>query len=293
MYVTFRVSLKRSLIMAEISAIPPFVHLHVHSSYSVSEGLSTPAEICAYAHLAGYRSIALSDTDGTYGFMEFHREAKQLGIKPIYGAVIHHSAFFADEGGKYRIGLIAVSRIGLRNLCALTSVSFSRAGTDEGVSLSEIQNHRDGLLFLVGAPGSEMAHYIAAERHKAAAEAIDALRDAVGEEFYIEIQDHGEAEDKQYASALLAFVEEYELRPLFTHDVRYVGREKHRVFDFLSDAGAEHADRDLFLSGMDTKQRGLLTPQEMTAFHERYRTACENSAVISDLIAGDLIYFPQ
>ena len=108
---------------AENTHTLPFVHLRVHSAYSLGIGLSSPRDLCAQAARYGYTSLALTDTDGTYGFVEFHRAAREFGIKPIYGADLT-IGFEASAGGgpKIRYGLVvlALDRGGLKNLCALT-----------------------------------------------------------------------------------------------------------------------------------------------------------------------------
>src|SRR5512147_2850 len=68
--------------------VRPFVHLRVLSSYSLGLGLSTPSEICQHARRVGFESVALTDVSGTYGFVEFHRAAREVGIKPIYGTLL-------------------------------------------------------------------------------------------------------------------------------------------------------------------------------------------------------------
>ena len=85
--------------MEKVHKIPTFVHLRVRSSNSLGEGLSTPAHICAHAQRSGFTSLAITDTNHVYSFLEFHREAKKHGLKPIYGAVLYHSTF-ASRGDR-------------------------------------------------------------------------------------------------------------------------------------------------------------------------------------------------
>ena len=68
--------------------IRPFVHLRVLSSYSLGLGLSTPDELCRHARRVGFDTVALTDVSGTYGFVEFHRAARELGARPIYGTLL-------------------------------------------------------------------------------------------------------------------------------------------------------------------------------------------------------------
>ncbi|MBI4720391.1 MAG: PHP domain-containing protein, partial [Chitinivibrionia bacterium] len=147
--------------MPEKTTIPPFTHLHTHSMYSVSEALSTPAEICAFAHLAGYASVALTDTNGTFGFMELHKEAKKLGIKPIYGIVLSHDAIVSAGSDRFMMTAISVSKAGLRNICLLATIARNRAEQDAALSWNEVRLHGDGVIFMCGARGSELAEYVA------------------------------------------------------------------------------------------------------------------------------------
>ncbi len=103
--------------MTDKTNIPPFTHLHTRSVYSLSEALSTPAEICAFAHLAGYASVALTDTNGTFGFMEFHKEARELGISLEPAVVIRKGStkglrfFGVPEGYEFSAFLDAIARL--------------------------------------------------------------------------------------------------------------------------------------------------------------------------------------
>ena len=119
-------------VMEKTSKIPPFVHLRVRSSFSLGEGLSTPAEICAFAERAGYRSLALTDTNHTCGFLDFHRETRRLGLKPIYGGRVFHSALVDGSSANCAFTAIAVSGEGLKNLVALGSLSpiLEESGAD-------------------------------------------------------------------------------------------------------------------------------------------------------------------
>jgi DNA polymerase-3 subunit alpha len=275
--------------MSDKTGFPPFTHLHTHSVYSVSEALSTPAEICAFAHLAGYTSVALTDTNGTFGFMEFHLEARKLGIKPIYGAVLAHEAILSAATGPFMMTVLAVSKAGLRNVCMLATLARNRAEESGALSWNEMRLHGDGVIFLCGGQKSELAQHILAERENDARELVETLAEAFGDRFFIEVQDHGESEERQLAQDLIALGRGTDVTAVLTNDVRFVGREKHELFDLLSDEPLQLDDRDFFTREAISKHRGMRTPAEMAALFEAYEEAYRNTEHITGLIEDDLL----
>ena len=92
--------------------MPPFVHLHTHSYYSLLDGVPSPEELLTAAKRAGMRALALTDHNGLYGAVEFYQLAKETGIKPIIGAQL-------DFEGDHSLVLLVKNESGYRNLCEL------------------------------------------------------------------------------------------------------------------------------------------------------------------------------
>jgi DNA polymerase-3 subunit alpha len=269
--------------------VPSFTHLHVHSAYSLGEGLSTPAEICAYAQLSGYKSLALTDTNGTYGFMEFHEEAQKLGIKPIYGAVLYHNELLGQDSGIFHLTSIALSKEGLRNLCTLATTSQSRLQEQSALSLDDLKYHSGGLIILIGARGSEVANCLMADRREDAAGILSALRAEFQGRLFVEVQDDDGDKDKLLAGKLLELAGKLDIPPVLTSAVHYVGREKHEIFKLLSEVSLPHPNQDFFVKEQSRRAWGMKTQQEMHGMYRMYREAYENTALIDSMVNADLL----
>ena len=139
---------------------PSFVHLHVHSAYSIGVGLATPEELCAHADRSGYDSIALTDTNGTYGYIEFRRAATRHGLKPIYGAVVHHTSIIDPGREQFVMTVLAADARGLENVARLASLSDASHENSVGLLLDQLGERSEGVIALVGSPDSEVSRLL-------------------------------------------------------------------------------------------------------------------------------------
>jgi len=121
--------------------VRPFVHLRVLSSYSLGHGLSTPDQVCRHARRVGFDTLALTDLGGTHGFVEFHRAAREVGVKPIYGTLlIIDWAETPILGEPFQtLILLALDRVGLRNVCAAATLSATRREGREAVTVADLE----------------------------------------------------------------------------------------------------------------------------------------------------------
>ncbi|MCI0450932.1 MAG: PHP domain-containing protein, partial [Candidatus Latescibacteria bacterium] len=150
--------------------VRPFVHLRVLSSYSLGHGLSTPADVCRHARRVGFDTVALTDVGGTYGLVEFHRAAREVGVKPIYGTllVLDWGQSPAPGDPLQTVILLALDRAGLRNVCAAATLSATRRERREALTVTDIEGFADGVVAIAGfsAPpeGPSPRHYFFALR---------------------------------------------------------------------------------------------------------------------------------
>jgi hypothetical protein len=132
--------------------VRPFVHLRVLSSYSLGHGLSTPADVCRHARRVGFDAVALTDVGGTHGLVEFHRAAREVGIKPIYGTllVLDWSNTPAISDPVQTLIVLALDRTGLRNVCAAATLSATRRERGELLTTADIETLSDGVVAIAG-----------------------------------------------------------------------------------------------------------------------------------------------
>ncbi len=269
--------------------LPAFTHLHVHSCYSIGQGLSTPAEICAFTKLAGFGSAALTDSNSTMGFMEFHREAKKLEIKPIYGTEV----IFSRDGGERKNGmpliLIAVSREGLRNLTILSSLSGYRCDNEKSLNAADFENHRIGMIAVF--PAVSTLGYADSESNMIdeAQDTAFLLKEIFGDGLFCEVRADDSTEGRLLAETCIELAAKADIRPLLMQDVRYVGREKRNVFDLIKDVFSSQRNEDFFAGDPERGEKGMRTLQEIYAFHDIFPKAYENTAAIDRLVPRDLL----
>ena len=150
--------------------VRPFVHLRVLSSYSLGHGLSAPADVCRHARRIGFDAVALTDLGGTHGFVEFHRAAREVGVKPIYGTLLllDWSAAPAIDDPVQTLILLALDRTGLRNVCAAATLSATRRERREALAVADFEGMADGVVAIAGftAPveGPSPQHFLSALR---------------------------------------------------------------------------------------------------------------------------------
>jgi len=266
---------------------PGFTHLKVYSSYSVGIGLNTPAELCARARQLGYTSVAITDTQGTYGFIEFHLAARKYGVKPIYGVIADHRPVGRPGEERFALGLLATSREGLRNIAALSSIS-GETGVAPGLEMLSV-NSADVVAFM-GAPDSEINKLLSQGDEESARKVAGAFKDIFGDRFFIEIQDHGVSEERTQANRLLALAAKVRVASLLTHEVRYVDRGMRDFYGTIRGIRHPGEERSFFRGDRRAADWSMKSPVEVSQLRSFYESAYDNTARIDEMISGDLLH---
>src|SRR5947209_1702671 len=179
---------------------PGFVHLHVHSSYSLLEGALTISKLAELAKTDRQPALALTDTDNMFGVLEFSDKLSSVGIQPIVGCAL--SVDFGDQEvprhpGQTlklpRLVLLAAGEEGYRNLMRLTSRAFLDTPSDQPahIKLAALEAAADGLIVLTGGPGGPLDLALIAGQAALAAARCGAPAAPFGDRLYVELQRHG------------------------------------------------------------------------------------------------------
>lgn len=219
-----------------------FVHLHVHSHYSLLDGLGTPKDIVKMAAAQGSPAVALTDHGVLYGAFEFYKAAKDAGIKPIIGCEVYvapGSRFDRTPGSEnkpFHMILLAKDYEGYKNLMYLVSKAhlegfYYKPRMDYGL----MKAHSKGIIALSGCLAGEMARSILESDEKRQLEVIEKYQDIFGKEnFYLELQDHPQIEDQKILNDRLIELSKMTGVPLVaTQDSHYVRKEDHQAQDIL------------------------------------------------------------
>jgi DNA polymerase-3 subunit alpha len=277
--------------MEKVHQIPTFVHLRVRSSSSLGEGLSTPAEICAFAHRSGFKSIALTDTNHVYGFLDFHREAEKYGIKPIYGAVLYHTTFALGGDSRYPFTLLALTGNGLKHLVELASLSSLLAESDSALGEDLLRLHAEGLAVLLDAKESELAHLVEMGKEENAKGSLETFKDIYGSSLFIEIQEEEDKnpESRDLSKTRRALAAGMGVKSILTEDVRYVGHGRQGILNLLGEVRHPNLGRDFFVRQDVVGNKGMKSAAEMAKLYYAYNEAYENTVALERMVIGDLL----
>jgi DNA polymerase-3 subunit alpha len=214
------------------SADKNFVHLHVHTDYSLLDGCCRIDRLIERATELGMSAMALTDHGNLYGAIEFYKQAKDKGLKPLIGCELYlaegsrlEKSGRSDEGKSiFHLGLLAKNLTGYQNLLKLVSDAhlkgfYYKPRTD----IDTLAKHSGGLIGFSGCLASLVPQHLLYDRYEEARRACGRFVEIFGKEnYFIEIQDHGIPEQKKIIPGLLQLAEEFGLKVIATNDVHYV-----------------------------------------------------------------------
>src|SRR5262249_52426174 len=220
-------------------AQPAFVHLHVHSSYSLLEGALTIARLAELARNDRQPALALTDTDNMFGALEFSEKLAGSGIQPIVGCAI--AVDFGDienrstEHNWPRVVLLATDEGGYRSLMRLCSRAYLETAAQERphFKLSWLDGSTDGLIALSGGPNGPLDGAIAAGQHPVAQTRCRILQRLFGDRLYIELQRHGMTSERLAEPALIDLAYMHGLPLVAANEPFFATRDDYEAHDAL------------------------------------------------------------
>jgi len=257
-----------------------FVHLHVHTEYSLLDGASRIPELMARAKSLGMRAIALSDHGNLFAVPSFYQAAQEAEIKPIIGCEFYFSDHweFVKDKTLYHFLLLAKNETGWRNLMRLSSISYLEGFYYKPrIHWGLLEQYREGLIATTGCLASLINQKLLIGREEEALKDFLRLRDLFGEDFYVELQDHGLRDQRRVAPKLLEWAKRYGVKIIATNDVHYTCLEDAELHDVLLaiQTASSYDDPQRFRFTDDEGQLNrhfyLKSPEEMLAmplFHE-------------------------
>ena len=260
--------------------MPGFVHLHVHSSYSLLEGALTIARLAELARSDRQPALALTDTDNLFGALEFSDKLASAGIQPIIGCAL--ALDFADQEAaprngsgpslrRPRIVLLAAREGGYRSLLRLNSRAFleSAPGEQPHLKLNWLEGETEELIALSGGPSGPLDAALAAGQGGLANDRCAVLACLFRDRFYVELQRHGAAGERAAEPALVELAYAHGIPLVATNEPFFAQREDYEAHDALLCIAEGR-----FLVDTDRRQ---LTPEH------RFKTRSEMMALFADL----------
>jgi DNA polymerase-3 subunit alpha len=218
-----------------------FVHLHNHTHFSLLDGACKIHELILETKRLGMDSLAVTDHGNMYGVLEFYTEAIKHEIKPIIGCEVYLAprertkhAPVEGEPNSYHLVLLAKNKTGYKNLIKLTSYAFIqgfyyRPRIDKDL----LKQFSEGLIVLSACLKGEVTSKLRQGRREAAIAAVEFYQQVFGDDFYLEVQNHGLAEEQTAYTAVQDLAREMGVPLVATNDVHYLHKKDHLAHDIL------------------------------------------------------------
>ncbi|MDP2729410.1 MAG: DNA polymerase III subunit alpha [Dehalococcoidales bacterium] len=265
-----------------------FNHLHVHTEFSLLDGMSRIPQLVARAKEMGMNSMAITDHGVMYGAIQFYLAARDAGIKPIIGEEIYvtqDSRFSRNAGGKknFHLVLLAKDETGYRNLIQLTTKAYLEGYHYKPRMDKELlREYHQGLIALSACIGGELPNLILEGRLGEARQTAQWYQQTFGD-FYLEIQRHPIPELEKINQELIALSKELNIPLVATNDVHYINREDASAHDLLLCIGSNTSIHDEKRMKMAGDFFYLKSPQEMAELYQDIPQALENTERIAEM----------
>ncbi len=275
-----------------------FVHLHLHSEYSLLDGACRIADIPKKAKKEGHSAVALTDHGVMYGAVDFYRACLAEGIRPIIGCEVYvapRSRF--DKEGKadlsgYHLVLLAENEVGYRNLISLVSLGFIEGFyAKPRIDMALLREKNEGLIALSACLAGEIPQAVLAGDMEGALASALRMRDIFGpDRFYLEIQDHALSDEATVAHAIREISEKTGIGMVATNDVHYIEREDADTQAILLCIQTGNVITDGTPIGFETQEFYYKSTAEMKALFADYPGAIENTVKIADRCHFDFTF---
>lgn len=271
-----------------------FVHLHLHSEYSLLDGACRIEDIPAAAKAAGHSAVAITDHGVMYGVVDFYRACKAEGIKPIIGCEV----YVADgtrfdrqprDLDKRHLVLLVKNEAGYKNLIYIVTKGFTEGFYQRpGIDLDLLREHHEGIIALSACLGGRIPQYLINENYPAALSYAKMLADIFGEgNFYLELQDHMIAEQKLVNTGLARISRETGIPLVATNDIHYIKKKDASLQSVLMCVQTNSCIADGRPLGFETDEFYYKSTDEMEQLFGSYPDAIENTVKIADMCSFD------
>ncbi len=265
-----------------------FTHLHVHTEYSLLDGMCRIPYLIEKAKSMGMDSLAITDHGTLYGIIQFYNKARESGIKPILGCEIYvapgeRTSRTPGDKSPYHLILLAKNEIGYHNLLKLSSKGFLEGFYYKPrVDKELLATHHEGLIALSACLQGEVPRLILERRRSDAEAAAMWYKETFGD-FYLEIQSHGIPEQEKVNKAMIEMSKKLDIPLVATNDAHYLEKEDAPIHDILLCVQTQTTVHDKKRMKMPDDSFYLRSPEEMSLIFAEWPEAIENTGRISEM----------
>ena len=266
-----------------------FVHLHIHSEFSLLDGANRIKDLPVRAKELGMKAMAITDHGVMYGVIDFYKACKKEGIKPIIGCEVYvapRSRLNKEPNidNKYNhLILLAKDNQGYKNLSKLVSIGFTEGYYYKPrIDLEVLEKYHEGLICLSGCLAGSVNQALLNGQNEKAEEIALWHKKVFGEDYYIEIQNNGIKEQVLANQKLIQLARKLDIPIVATNDAHYLKKEdayNHEILLCIQ-TGKRMSDEDRMK--FDTDELYVKSPQEMSDYFSAFPDAIENTVKIAD-----------
>ncbi len=265
-----------------------FVHLHLHTEYSLLDGAAKVDDLVEHLVKNGINACAVTDHGNMYASLYFAEECVKKGIRYIIGCELYATDDHLDKryGTKTEhIVLLAKNKTGYKNIVKLDSLSFIDGFYGKPrISYDYIKQHHEGVICLSACLAGRMPQLLMEGDYEGAKKWAKEMQDVFKDDFYIELQDHGIAEEKQVIPDLIKIARELNIQLVATNDVHYIEKSDWEMHDVLLCIQTKKTLADPKRMKFDTQEFYMKSGDEMAELFRYVPEAITNTRAIADKI---------
>ncbi len=267
-----------------------FTHFHVHTQYSMLDGASKIPDLISKTKALGMEAIAITDHGNMYGVAQFLQEAKKQGVKPIIGCEVYvarrgmEKKEQKEDRSGFHLILLAKNKNGYHNLSKIVSYGYLEGFYyTPRIDKEVLKRYSDDLIASSACLGGEVSKAILNQGEAYAKEVIEEYKEIFGEDFYLELMDHGMEDQKTVNASLIKLSKETGVKMIATNDVHFINAgdaEAHHILICIN-TGKDATE----VEGMHyTGEEYLKSPEEMAALFAEVPEAIQNTVDLTEKI---------
>ncbi|MFO0692692.1 MAG: DNA polymerase III subunit alpha [Polyangiales bacterium] len=269
-----------------------FVHLHVHSEYSMLDGAIRIKDLVKASAGMDAKAVAVTDHGNMYGAVQLYKECKSSTVKPILGCELYVTAgsrLDKDNREANHLVALAASQEGYQNLVRLVSLGWVE-GLHHGIPRIDfdlVRKYSKGLVGLSGCMGGYLSQQILLKGENAGRDAMAMLRDCFEPgHFFVELEDHGFPENGPLNEILVDLAKDFDLPIVATNAAHFIAKESAKSQLVLQCIGAGRTLREMEAAHHNSSEMYLKSPEQMIELFRHYPEAIRNTLVVAEMTAG-------
>ena len=265
-----------------------FVHLHLHTEYSLLDGACHIDRLMKHIKESGQSAVAITDHGVMYGCVDFYKKAKKEGIKPIIGCEVYVATRGRKDkvhriDGYYHLILLVKNEIGYQNLIKLVTLGSSEGFyTKPRIDHELIEKYHEGLICLSACLAGEIPRLLLAGDIEKAEETALFYKNLFGDDYYLEIQDHGIQEQQEVIPMILQLAKKLDIQVVATNDCHYIKKEDSKMQYALICVQTNKRLSDPDTLEFETDEFYVKSTDEMYDLFSYIPQACENTVKIAE-----------